>query len=64
MQHPFFDGNKRSGIATALVFLELNGYSLILKKKDIPDFALQIVTEKLELGYIATWLKKHSKKRK
>ncbi|PIR46947.1 MAG: type II toxin-antitoxin system death-on-curing family toxin [Candidatus Vogelbacteria bacterium CG10_big_fil_rev_8_21_14_0_10_45_14] len=64
MQHPFFDGNKRSGIAAALVFLELNGYSLILKKKDILDFAIQIVTEKLGLEEIANWLKKHSKKRK
>ena len=23
--HPFFDGNKRTGLACALVFLELNG---------------------------------------
>jgi len=26
--HPFFDGNKRTALASALVFLELNGISL------------------------------------
>jgi len=25
MNHPFIDGNKRTGLAAALVFLELNG---------------------------------------
>ncbi len=27
--HPFVDGNKRSGLASALVFLEINGVSLL-----------------------------------
>lgn len=27
--HPFVDGNKRTGLASALVFLELNGISLL-----------------------------------
>lgn len=26
--HPFVDGNKRTGLVAALAFLELNGYSL------------------------------------
>src|SRR5450631_2767122 len=26
--HPFFDGNKRTALAAALVFLELNGISI------------------------------------
>ena len=26
--HPFMDGNKRTGLASALVFLELNGISI------------------------------------
>ncbi len=28
MNHPFIDGNKRTGLAAALVFLELNGVVL------------------------------------
>ncbi len=28
MNHPFLDGNKRTGLAAALVFLELNGLHL------------------------------------
>ncbi len=26
--HPFVDGNKRAGLAAALIFLELNGISI------------------------------------
>jgi len=33
--HPFIDGNKRTGLATALVFLSLNGIEI-----DDPDEAL------------------------
>ena len=63
-QHPYFDGNKRSGMATSLVFLKLNGYTLQLHTNDILDFALKIVLEKLSLEEIAAWLKRHSKKTK
>jgi death-on-curing protein len=28
--HPFVDGNKRAGLLAALVFLETNGYSLMI----------------------------------
>ena len=27
--HPFLDGNKRTGFTTAIVFLEINGYDFI-----------------------------------
>ncbi|MEQ8821304.1 MAG: type II toxin-antitoxin system death-on-curing family toxin [Sumerlaeia bacterium] len=32
--HPFVDGNKRTGAACAMVFLELNGLRLIAKGED------------------------------
>jgi death-on-curing protein len=32
--HPFVDGNKRTGTATALVFLDLNGVELDSKELD------------------------------
>jgi len=62
--HPFVDGNKRSGMMTAAVFLELNGYKLQVSKGGVYKFALRVAKQKLELAKIATWLKQNSKKLK
>jgi len=61
LHHPFLDGNKRTGIAAASIFLEDNGFVVDSKEKEVEKFALKIVTEKLEIKQIASWLKRHSK---
>ncbi len=43
--HPFFDGNKRTALAAALVFLETNGISLI-----DPKGKLLFAMEKMAAG--------------
>ena len=60
--HPFFDGNKRTGITCASVFLENNGYEFIAKKGELEDYAVFIATKKPELEEVAAWLKKRSKR--
>ena len=40
--HPFFDGNKRAALASALVFLELNGISLDDSKGKLLDAMFNI----------------------
>lgn len=60
--HPFIDGNKRTGMIVADVFLGENGYRLVVKKGEIEKFVLKIATKKPDLKTIAEWLKKHSKK--
>lgn len=62
MNHPFLDGNKRTGMACGLTFLELNNYKLIVKDGEIEDFAVKVVIDKLELKDIANWLEKNSQK--
>ena len=62
MNHPFVDGNKRTGMASAFVFLLRNGHVSITKEGDIEKFALRIAQERLTLEKIADWFKKHSKK--
>lgn len=60
--HPFVDGNKRTGMMSALVFLELNSIDMSpLTDKQLEDFAVSIATDHLSIGQIATWLKSHSK---
>ena len=62
MNHPFMDGNKRTGMTAASVFLENNGYVSDIKEGEIGAFALRIVSERLPIVDIAKWFEDHSKK--
>ncbi len=46
--HAFIDGNKRAALASALVFLELNGITIIDPKQKLLDNMLQIAAEDLD----------------
>lgn len=58
--HPFVDGDERTAMTSASVFIENNEYKIIAKEGEIEKFALKIISKKLELVTIADWLKKHS----
>lgn len=59
--HPFIDGNKRTGIMSALLFLERNGIATHVADKELEDFAVEIAVKKLDVSMIAEWLRKHSR---
>lgn len=42
--HPFVDGNKRAATASALMFLELNGYPLRTETEAMVSLALRVAT--------------------
>lgn len=44
--HAFVDGNKRTGMDAALVFLRMNGYSICLGVEDFVAFALDIAGDR------------------
>lgn len=58
--HAFTDGNKRSGVTVAGVFLLRNGISLTATPKELEDFAVQVAVEHLDVPVIAAWLRAHS----
>lgn len=60
LNHPFIDGNKRTGIASAIVFLEKNKYALKANDRELVDIALQIANKQIDIDKISSWLKKHS----
>lgn len=62
--HPFSDGNKRTGYFSAMRFLRLNGIELIAQKKEIIDFTIKVDVKKLNIEDIAMWLKNHSRRKK
>lgn len=58
--HPFTDGNKRTGMMAALVFLNLNGHDTAkLPNKELEDFAVRVAVDHLEITVIADWLQAH-----
>jgi death on curing protein len=59
--HPFTDGNKRTGIMVALILLERNGYVTLIKDMELEDFAVQIAVDHLDVTDISSWLKVHTK---
>lgn len=59
--HPFVDGNKRTGVVVAGIFMTRNGYKLIAEQHDLEDFVVKIATDHLSVVDIANWLKKNTK---
>lgn len=60
--HPFVDGNKRTALSSAGIFLKLNGIILINNHEKELKFALDVENESLNFKEIVSWLKKHSKR--
>lgn len=58
--HPFTDGNKRTGITVAGVFLIRNGYRLTASPKELEDFAVRVAVDRLDVAAISVWLKVHT----
>ncbi|MEO8130925.1 MAG: type II toxin-antitoxin system death-on-curing family toxin [Bryobacteraceae bacterium] len=50
--HPFIDGNKRTGFVIGILFLELNGYSFAASEEDAAQAVLKLAAGALdESGY-------------
>ena len=58
--HPFVDGNKRTGFVVGVLFLELNGYRFNASEEDAAQMVLELASGNLdEAGYIA-FLRAHA----
>ncbi len=61
--HPFVDGNKRSGFMAAALFLEVNGYEMQAPETEAVLQTLALAASQIgELDY-SQWLAKSCKKR-
>jgi death-on-curing protein len=58
--HPSVDGNKRTGIAAAGLFLEANGYILTASQTELEEMAVAVARENPEIDVISNWLVRHS----
>ena len=57
-RHIFIDGNKRTGMACAFQFLELNDYSISdsIPTDEIVDIALKVAKNNANLTDLANWI--------
>jgi death on curing protein len=58
--HPFVDGNKRTGFTVAILFLELNGQRFIAPEADATVQTLGLAAGEISEGRYAEWLKANS----
>ena len=58
--HPFLDGNKRAGVVTALVFLDLNGVEINAPKGSIYDLTMSVASGKADKPRIAAFFRSHA----
>lgn len=54
--HPFIDGNKRIGFATAVLFLELNGFHFRATEVDVVLRTLALAAGEMTEASYAEWL--------
>lgn len=60
--HPFLDGNKRTSLFSAILFLEYNGKKIEFKRKEAVKFTRKAHNEDYTVEQISRWLKDHSTK--
>jgi death-on-curing protein len=60
--HAFTDGNKRTAITSAGLFLMRNGYRLRADNQQLEAFTLQCAQRLVSLEQMVLWLKSHSAK--
>jgi death on curing protein len=58
--HPFVDGNKRTGLLLAFVFLELNGIEVRASEEDAYSVFMQLAEGLLTEPALARWFAKNS----
>ncbi len=54
--HPFIDGNKRTGAVAAIVFLILNGYKFDVSEDELVEMVLGVARGKFSKADIAVFI--------
>ena len=57
--HPFIDGNKRTGAVAAFVFLDLNGVEVRIAEAELFDLIMAVAAGEASKSGIAEFLRSH-----
>ena len=55
--HPFLDGNQRTGITATGLFFRINGWKLTASSKELVACTMRVAVEGLEIDELANWLR-------
>lgn len=58
--HPFVDGNKRTAVAAALTFLEMNGIEVDAEEDAFYDLVISVAQGQASKAAVAVFLEKHA----
>ncbi len=59
MNHPFVDGNKRTGAHAMLVFLAINGIELCFDDDELVNTVLNVAAGKTKFEELLKWVIEH-----
>ena len=60
--HPFIDGNKRTGFLSMLLILELENFKITASNDATYNFTIQISTGEIKFEEIVLWLKNNTER--
>ena len=58
--HPFLDGNKRTGAIAALVFLDFNGVEITAPKGSVYEITISVATGQAGKAEVAAFFRSHA----
>jgi death-on-curing protein len=59
--HPFIDGNKRTGMLAAIVFLDVNGIAIDHPSEDLYELTMGVAQGRIEKSAVAAELERIAK---
>jgi len=62
--HPFVDGNKRTGFVVSVLFLELNGFDFKAEEEDATQAVLSLAAGGLDEAEFGAWLRANASRKR
>jgi death-on-curing protein len=60
-RHPFVDGNKRTGVASAIYLLRRHGYRLVrVTNAQLVEHSLNVAAHRMGTEYLGSWFEEHT----
>lgn len=60
--HPFVDGNKRTGFVIGVLFLEINGYRFTASEESAANAVMRLAAGTLDEQEFAAWMRANAKR--
>lgn len=62
--HPFIDGNKRTGFVIGVLFLELHGFDFTASEADATQAVMALASGTLDEAAFTAWLRENAKRKR